>query len=46
MGRKHLIRCHIPAEELRALQTASRDEASDVARDKPASPANGARRDS
>ena len=54
IGRKHLIRCHIPADELRALQTASRDqandqargEASDVARDKPASPANGAGRDS
>jgi peptide/nickel transport system ATP-binding protein len=50
IGRKHLIRCHIPADELRALQTAARDqasdEASDVARDKPASPANGAGRDS
>ncbi|CAB3647408.1 ABC transporter ATP-binding protein [Paraburkholderia rhynchosiae] len=42
----HRIRCHIPANELRALQAASRDDASQVSSDEPAGSAKKIGRDS
>ncbi|WP_027212282.1 ABC transporter ATP-binding protein [Burkholderia sp. WSM2232] len=45
-GATHLIRCHIPVDELRVLQTAPRRESHDVSDDAPSGPAKRPRPDS
>jgi len=45
-GATHLIRCHIPVDELRVLQAAPRRESDDVSDDAPSGSAKRPRRDS